>query len=64
MTAVKIVESPKRTRYILCDVRGNMVMPITGRMYHSFAEAQAEAEGIGLKVQTYGDIYEITKNAR
>ena len=60
MTAIKVVESPKRTRYILCDVQGNMAVSITGRMNRTFAEAQAEAENRGLKVQAYGDIYEIT----
>lgn len=60
MTAIKVVESPKRTRYILCDVRGNMATSITGRMNRTIEEAQAEADNNGLTVTVCGDIYEIT----
>ena len=60
MTAIKIVESPKRTRYILCDVQGNMATSITGRMNRTIAGAQAEADNMGLTVTAIGDIYEIT----
>ena len=60
MTAIKIVESPKRTRYILCDVRGNMALSITGHMNRTLSDAQAEAAEKGLTVSAVGDIYEIT----